>query len=766
MKKKLKNVFIVVLALTVILGCTAPAGASASQDEVKKDETVYIVLDGEGNVEKQIVSDWLHSDSGFHNIADKSSLKEIENLKSDTSPARKGDEFVWNTEESDIYYQGESSAELPVSVQIKYELDGKAISSDELTGKNGHLKITVELTNNERSAVKINGREREICTPFITLCGALLPVDTYRNVRAEHGAVQTDSKTQLACFLALPGAADSVSGLIPEELRDIEELLTDDLILEADVENCEVPTFLFAAAAAGDLDLDAGELSSKLEKVSDASEQLTDGTAELDDAVGELVEKLGEFAEGYGKFDEGIREALSGAEKLADGGSTLLSSAGTLSEKSGELAAGASQLKQGASALSGQLNTQLVPALSGALGKKDALQSKMNALSGQLESISVPDTSGLKAQLSAGTGQVFDGAAKGASKAAASAAGEVIGQRLSGALSGVQQSIPQKSAEIVNSVQGADLQIVGQVLANSGLDGETQAAVLAAVQSAMGNAAGTLTAGVAGGIGEVLPDGLLSGNPITDEAAEQISAAVCGSEQMQAARAQAVSQVSAAVPEVDLSSLNSMLGEFKGLASDASAMLGQVDTLSAALYDPRDPSSQKTVVGAANAIAAGAEALSSGTDALSAGTSAFAGGIGQISSGADSLYSGLNTLADSSRTVADSIEQFRSGGAELKDGTSRLKDGMNEFSEQVVQRLREAVDPDSELAQVLKEMGKLADEFEGTGKSKDTELTVKYVMRTGASSGQTKEAAEIAEDEEQPQQREDTFWDRVKNLFG
>lgn len=765
MKRKMKNLLVISLALALLLSCTAPAGAVGTQGNVKKDETVYVVLDETGNVKEQIVSDWLHSDTGFHNTTDKSSLGEIENLKSDTVPVRKNGEFLWNTDETDLYYQGKSEDTLPVSVKISYELDGKALSARELPGESGHLKMIVTLTNNETTTVKLQGKEREICTPFLTVCGVLLPADTYQNVVAEHGAVQTDSKNQLACFLALPGVKDSLSGLLPDGLQDMEELLLDRITLEADVKDFTAPTFLFAAAPCAEgLNLDLEELASQLNEVTDASQQLQDGTVELDDAVGELVEKLGEFAQGYSQFDEGVGEALSGAEKLAEGGGVLLANAGTLSEKSGELASGAAKLENGAAALSGQLNTQLVPALSGALEKKDALQNKMNALSGQLNSISIPDTSGLKSQLSAGVGQVFDGAAQGASKAAASAAGAAISQQLSGALSGVEQSVPAKSAEIVNTVQGADLQVVQQVLAGSGLDADTQNAILSGVQSGMGNTNPTLTSGVSDGIGAVLSGGLPSGNPITDEAAEQIAAAVCGSEQMQAARAQAVSQVSAAVPDYDLSSLNEMLGEFKGLASDASAMLGQVDQLSAALYDPSDPSSQRTVVGAANALAAGAGTLSEGTNALAGGASAFSTGIGQISAGADTLSSGLNTLADSSKTVEDSIRQFQTGGAELKDGTAKLKDGMQEFAEKAVQKLTDAVDPDSDLAKVLEEMTGLAENFAGTGKGENTEFSVKYVMRTGSfeeKAGEKQDSAEAAE----PRQPETTFWDRFKTLF-
>lgn len=43
--------------------------------------------------------------------------------------------LVWNAGGEDIYYQGKSKEELPVSVKLTYYLDGKEISPNELAGK-------------------------------------------------------------------------------------------------------------------------------------------------------------------------------------------------------------------------------------------------------------------------------------------------------------------------------------------------------------------------------------------------------------------------------------------------------------------------------------------------------------------------------------------------------------------------------------------------------------------------------------------------------
>lgn len=768
MKRELKKLLAMTLALLLALGCTIPALAAGTDGTVKKEETVYLILNEDGSVKEQIVSDWLHCDKGLRNVRDKSSLSDIENLKSDTQPIRQGEALTWDTEEKDIYYQGKSSAKPPISVNISYELEGKVISPEELSGKSGRFSIHVKLQNNETGTAQINGKQRTICTPFFTLCAAMLPAESFTNISAEHGRVQTDSKTQLACFLALPGVSDSLKGLIPDSLSQINDYLLDELIIETDMENGQAPTFLFAAAPSleGLSDaFDEPELADQMEQLKEATEELQNGAGSLDEAVGTLVEKLGEFSSGYAQFDQGVESALSGSQTLAAGGQSLLENALLLNEKTGELSAGAQQLQAGAGQLADQLNTQLVPALTAAQGQKDVLQNKMASLSGQLSGLTIPDVSGLKGQLSSGVGKVFDGAAYGAAQAASSATGQVIYEQMSGTLAGLPDTIAAQSGTIVSTVQGADLQVVQQVLANSGLDENTQAALLTAIQNSVGGTTEQLTAGVSQGLTDALPTGLLSGNPITEEAAGQIASAVCGSEQMQAARSQAVSAVASQVPNIDTAEFNTLLGEFQTLSGDASAMLSQVDALTAALYDPENPGDQGTVVGAANALAAGAESLSGGASALSGGVNAFASGVGQLAEGTNALYSGLGTLSSSSKTVADSISQFQSGGAQLKDGTLQLKEGMDAYADEAISKLTGMIDPDSDLGQVLSAMLDRGADYENAGKAENMDYTVKFIMRTAAPGAGEAEPADAGEEPAPAAQAEESFWDRVKGLL-
>ena len=94
----------------------------------KKTETVYAVLNGDGSLSDIVVSGWLHNDSGIKNLKEKLNLTDVKNVKTDEVPEDNNGEYTWNSDSNDIYYQGNSTEQLPVTMQITYELDGQQLS--------------------------------------------------------------------------------------------------------------------------------------------------------------------------------------------------------------------------------------------------------------------------------------------------------------------------------------------------------------------------------------------------------------------------------------------------------------------------------------------------------------------------------------------------------------------------------------------------------------------------------------------------------------
>lgn len=804
MSKYLTKSVAATISALLLLGCAAPAFAADAT--VEKKETSYLILNADGSVQEQITSDWLHSDDGFDAVTDESDLSDIQNLKSDVMPEQSGNTLKWTTDETDIYYQGKNSAQAPVGVSIEYTLDGKAVTADELKGQSGHLVATVKLTNNTGEEVTVNGKKRTVYTPFFTVAAAVLPSENFKNITTEHGLVESDSKTQVACYLAMPGMKEAVSDLLPDSFDKLDDLMLDTLTLEADVTDCTVPTFLFAAAPnLSDLDLDeaSDELGDTMDELTDAIDQLKDGSGALDDAVGTLVESLDTFASSYGQFDAGVDSALNGTQTLANGTENLLENAQLLATKTGELSLGAIQLQNSTAQLAGVMNQQLVPGLVEASEKKTALEDKMTELSGKLETVEIPDMTALKAQLGAGAEQVFDGAASGAAKAASEAAASnaatVASQKTAEEIKGNVQAA-SSSEDVTNAAAALTTQLyqsgysagyqtsqayvdaVKAVLDNGDLlftDAQKNAilnALAPAEQPSTSTPSAEVisngTAQVSGMVEKIAsdidPNAIASavGPKVAEQVAPIVTEKVTSSDDLAAAKQSAVQQVAAAIPDINTDELKSLMGEFKDLSSQAGEMMDSVDTLTGALYNAENPADTNTVVGAANAISDGAAKLGSGASQLATGTSAFATGVGTLDAGTNQLLGGMETLSSSSKTVSNAIGQFQSGGAELKDGTSELSDGMTEFSGTINDKLdgfSEITDPDSTLARVIDIMKDRADSFKGSGRADGTDMTVSYVMRTATDSSSN--STSTTEETTTETETKDSFWNRVANLF-
>ena len=796
MSKYLTKSVAATISALLLLGCAAPAFAADAT--VEKKETSYLILNADGSVQEQITSDWLHSDDGFDSVTDESGLSDIQNLKSDVMPEQSGNTLKWTTDETDIYYQGKNSAQAPVGVSIEYTLDGKAVTADELKGQSGHLVATVKLTNNTGEEVTVNGKKRTAYTPFFTVAAAVLPSENFKNITTEHGLVESDSKTQVACYLAMPGMKEAVSDLLPDSFDKLDDLMLDTLTLEADVTDCTVPTFLFAAAPnLSDLDLDevSDELGDTMDELTDAIDQLKDGSGALDDAVGTLVESLDTFASSYSQFDAGVDSALNGTQTLANGTENLLENAQLLATKTGELSLGAIQLQNSTAQLAGVMNQQLVPGLVEASEKKAALEDKMTELSGKLETVEIPDMTALKAQLGAGAEQVFDGAASGAAKAASEAAASnaatAASQKTAEEIKGNVQAA-SSSEDVTNAAAALTTQLyqdgysagyqasktcVEMALNELGLDDAQKKAILNALaQDSTSTPSAEVisngTAQVSGMVEKIAsdidPKSIASavGPKVAEQVAPIVTEEVTSSDDLATAKQSAVQQVAAAIPDINTDELKSLMGEFKDLSSQAGEMMDSVDTLTGALYNAENPADTNTVVGAANAISDGAAKLGSGASQLATGTSAFATGVGTLDAGTNQLLGGMETLSSSSKTVSNAIGQFQTGGAELKDGTSELSDGMTEFSDTINDKLdglSEITDPDSTLARVIDIMKDRADSFKGSGRADGTDMTVSYVMRTATDSSSN--STSTTEETTTETETKDSFWNRVANLF-
>ena len=334
------------LALTLAAGCAMPAFA-AGKSSFSKSETVYAVMNGDGSIKSTTVSEHLYSASGLANVTDKTTLTDIQNTESDAEFTQNGEELVWNTNDTDVYYKGNTDKALPIDVKVTYALDGQEAALEDIIGKSGHLTVTVNLKNNETGTVNVNGKDRTIVTPLITAVGVILGGDA-SNVTAEHGMIESAAKSSVAAFVTLPGVKNSLSGLLPDEVDSIEDYLQDTVTVEADVEDFTCPQVMVACATST-----AALGTSNVFDLSSIND-LTDGINQLNDAMSQLMDGASQLVDGTSQLAGGVLALLDGANTLNNGAAALDDGLGqltngldTLSANNAALNAGAQQVADG-----------------------------------------------------------------------------------------------------------------------------------------------------------------------------------------------------------------------------------------------------------------------------------------------------------------------------------------------------------------------------------------------------------------------------------
>ena len=334
------------LALTLAAGCAMPAFA-AGKSSFSKSETVYAVMNGDGSIKSTTVSEHLYSASGLANVTDKTTLTDIQNTESDAEFTQNGEELVWNTNDTDVYYKGNTDKALPIDVKVTYALDGQEAALEDIIGKSGHLTVTVNLKNNETGTVNVNGKDRTIVTPLITAVGVILGGDA-SNVTAEHGMVESAAKSSVAAFVTLPGVKDSLSGLLPDEVNSIEDYLQDTVTVEADVEDFTCPQVMVACATStAALGTDNVFDLSSINDLTDGINQLNDAMSQLMDGASQLVDGTSQLAGGVLALLDGANTLNNGAAALDDGLGQLTNGLDTLSANNAALNAGAQQVADG-----------------------------------------------------------------------------------------------------------------------------------------------------------------------------------------------------------------------------------------------------------------------------------------------------------------------------------------------------------------------------------------------------------------------------------
>ncbi|WP_337930138.1 hypothetical protein [Holdemanella sp.] len=312
-----------VLLSAVMAGSMMPVTVFAqSNDEnpTEKTETVYSVLNSDGSISDTIVSSWLHDEDGINNIKETLNLTDVKNIKSNEKPSKDGNTYTWNAKGNDVYYEGTATKQLPVSVKIRYELDGQEMSAKDIEGKSGHLKLTISFTNNYSKVKNINGKSIVIHPSY--LAGGMLNMSTgkFSNVKCESGKIVNDGTNEMLAFANIPGLNETLKSAGLDKVNN-QLGISDDVTVEADVNNFDLGSIMVGMTNEIDLASELGdigsvsELTDGIDQLIEADDQLIDGSKQLYDGTTQLKEQAAPLT---GSSDQ-VRQLSSGAIQLNDG---------------------------------------------------------------------------------------------------------------------------------------------------------------------------------------------------------------------------------------------------------------------------------------------------------------------------------------------------------------------------------------------------------------------------------------------------------------
>lgn len=331
---------------------TEDTASTQSQDTVNKSESVYVTAKANGTAKEIKVKETLKNPGTSESLEDYSELQNIRNTDGEETYGDDGDgNLVWENQGKDISYEGETDKKLPVSVKVRYYLNGKEKKAKEMAGVFGKVKIRFEYTNQATEEIDTDGEKKSVAVPFTALSAVMLPSDTFSNVEVSNGKVMDQDGQSIVLGLAFPGLSDSLGLKDYEPTEDID--LPDYVEITADAKNfsLDFTATILSSGLLSDLEdddlKDADDLTESMEKLTDASSKLVDGTDELASGLSQMQSYLGEYTSGMDALNSGVQ-----------GLNTAL---GTLDTNGSKLTEGATQIKNGLGTLSGALGKVQIP---------------------------------------------------------------------------------------------------------------------------------------------------------------------------------------------------------------------------------------------------------------------------------------------------------------------------------------------------------------------------------------------------------------------
>lgn len=697
--KHTSKAFAILMSAMMAVGIAMPVSAAEKKEaKVDKSETVYVNANADGSVDKITVSDWLKNHGSSDALEDFSNLTNIKNVKGDETFTQNADgSIVWDSKGNDIYYQGETNEELPVTMKVSYYLDGEKMDPKDMAGKSGEVKIRFDYYNNSNETVKVKGKKYNIKTPFTMVTGMILSSDVFSNIEVKNGKVISDGDKSVVVGLAFPGLKSSLNLASYDKLEDVD--IPDYVEVTAKADKFEL-ALTATAATTGTLknidtsDLnDVDDLKENMDKLTDATDKLIDGSEALSEGMGTLSSSAGEYTKGVSTANAGVKQLVSGLNTLNSKSSQLESGVESLNEGLKALKKGTKALNSGISSYTKGVSS-LDAGLQSAAGGTDKLQqgagalskgitgytegandlangiAKLNGKVSGMSNLKLPSEEELKAVKSASSSLESDAKKLQESAATLQSAIEKMNQ-LSTAVDAYNSKIDAHNKEVSEKFSSAkkaleDVDSKATEEANKKISGQKD--------SLSSNATADAKAAAKSAIDIVDMEGLTPEmkNKLKNAIDSNVSVSVTPESIKISGLTDGAKNALGDAPSADkltLGELNVSLGDIETLLKDMKTQAAILENFAA------NTGSLSDAAGEIPALIKGVSDLNSGAKALTANNKKLTSGMKDLTSGLSSLSDGLDTMTKGAATLTGNNNSLTTGADSVDKGTGKLVEG-------------------------------------------------------------------------------------------
>lgn len=701
----MKKVIAIALALVLFVS-VLPVQALAAENAAK-EEVVYVNLDGNGNVKEiNVVNIFDLKEGGT--ITDYGDYTALRNMTSTDTIDYADNTVTIQAGAGKLYYEGKlNSNVMPWNIDIRYFINDKEYSAQEVAGKTGSLKITIEITRNEAS-------NSTFFDAFALQVNLTLDTAKCSNIVAQNATVANVGSSKQLTHTILPG-----SGANLEITADVVDFSMDGIAINA------IPLNL-------NVEVDNSALTEQVTELLDAIEQLDAGAEDLKNGIAKLQNGAGnELSKGVDSLVSGSKELEVGTLNLQKGGNTLNSGAKTLQSGAAAMHDGLQALNSGVQKIQSALNTlnsqssNLTSGSAAYLSALTQLQSALNAMAVTDEDLSALTNASF--QILAGTTELADGAellrqnvSFAALKATMASKGldvDSLRQNNSNAAALLQSAIAE-NRELIEMAGMGDF-----------ITGLESVITLLNANNAFIDGTGVYL-DTLGGHMTTLADGaalLQSKYTEFDSAIGEL--------------ANAMGSLTSSMGQLT-SAVNTLVAEYSKIDSGIGAYTGAVAEITAGYTE----------------VANGAAKLASSSGALKDGAAKLYAGTGDLLSGIGTLYQGANALSAGSVKLDSGVTQLLNGISQLFDGSKKLEDGtstMRDETDGMDGMINEKVD--DMLAGIT---GKNVEISSFVSDRNEEVESVQFVIRTEGIQMEAEDADVVGTEENL------TFWQKLLKLFG